>query len=468
MPRRNLLTLIIMTLVAVVCHEQAQQSGFGRVVGSAMAKIESQHLEPIDPLVLFERAMSGMLDRLDEHSAYIPPDDAPGFKEELDNEFAGVGIEVEIDPETKQLRVRSPMFDSPAYKAGILAGDRIVRIDKTGTEGLSLEQVKKLLRGNVDESVTLSVVHSGEKEPVEIKVVRQIIHVSTVLGDTRNKNGSWNFFLEGHDRIGYVRITAFSNDTAKDLERVLRRLAAKQMRGLILDLRNDPGGYLDAAIDVCRLLIDPGIIVTTRGRGDVIKETYRAEQPGAFTGVPMAVLVNQDTASAAEIVAACLQDQHRAVIVGQRSYGKGTVQEVVDLGRYGMMKFTAKSYWRPSGKNIQRPAKGSEAGPWGVSPDKGYDVPFDSEEFTQWQLWRRWRSAYHPPGADRSPEEKPFADRQLLRAVEYLEKQVARRAPLAKSAPAVYNSGFPPEVGQWCGWPARRSWSWISARNMPN
>jgi carboxyl-terminal processing protease len=391
-----------------------------------MAKIQSQHLEPVDPLVLFERAMGGMLDKLDDHSAYIPPDDAPRFFEELDSEFAGVGIEVEIDPETKQLKVRSPMFDSPAYKAGILAGDRIVRIEGTGTEGLSLEQVKSLLRGKPHESVRLSVLHAGDKEPVQIQVVREIIHIPTILGDTRNKDGSWNFFLEGHDRIGYVRISSFSNDTAKDLARVLRPLVDSHMGGLVLDLRNDPGGYLYAAIEVCKLLIDPGIIVTTHGRGDVLRETYRAKEAGEFTGFPLAVLVNQDTASAAEIVAACLQDQHRAAIVGQRSYGKGTVQEVVDLGKYGAMKFTTKSYWRPSGKNIQRPSKASQSGTWGVSPDKGCEVVFDSEEFTQWQLWRRRRDAFHPAGADRSPEEKPFADRQLLRAVEYLEKQVAR------------------------------------------
>ena len=141
----------------------------------------------------------------------------------------------------------------------------------------------------------------------------------------------------------------------------------------------------------------------------------------------MAVLVNQDTASAAEIVAACLQDHHRAAIVGERSYGKGTVQEVVNLGKpYGIIKFTTKSYWRPSGKNIQRPAKDSEADNWGVLPDKGCDVAFDSEEFTQWQLWRRRRDAFRPAGAERSTENKPFVDRQLLRAVEYIEKKAAR------------------------------------------
>ena len=367
MPRRTLLTLVIMALVALVCHQQAQQSGFGRVVGKAMTTIESQHLEPVEPSVLFERAMSGMLDKLDEHSAYIPPDKAPAFFEELDSEFTGVGIEVEIDPQTKQLRVRNPMFDSPAYKAGILAGDRILRIEGTATEGLSLEQVKSLLHGKPHESVRLLVLHAGEKEPVPITVVREIIHVPTVLGDTRNKDGSWNYFLEGHDRIGYIQISTFSNDTAKDLRQVLIRLAAGHLRGLVLDLRNDPGGYLDAAVDVCRLLIGPGVIVTTRGRDDVVRETYRADEAGAYTGFPLAVVVNQDTASTAEIVAACLQDQHRAAIVGQRSYGKGTVQEVVDLGRpYGAMKFTTKSYWRPSGKNIQRPSKDSPPGDWGV------------------------------------------------------------------------------------------------------
>ena len=277
-----------------------------------------------------------------------------------------------------------------------------MRIEGTPTAGLSLEQVKSLLRGKPHESVRLLVLHAGGKEPVQITVVREIIHVPTVLGDTRNKDGSWNFFLEGHDRVGYVQISTFSNDTAKDLRRALRRLAAGRVRGLVLDLRNDPGGYLDAAVDVCRLLIGRGVIVTTRGRGDVVRETYRADEAGPYTGFPMAVLVNQDTASAAEIVAACLQDQHRAAIVGQRSYGKGTVQEVIDLGRpYGAMKFTTKSYWRPSGKNIQRPAKDSASGDWGVRPDKGCDVPFDADEF-QWQALAPRRDAFRPLGPDRA------------------------------------------------------------------
>ena len=211
--------------------------------------------------------MQGMLSQLDDYSVYITPANRDKFYETIDQQFAGVGMEVALDPETKQLRVLSPVFGSPAYRAGILAGDRILRIGKPSAQGMSLQDAVGLIRGTPGEPVTLTIQHEGSKEPVEVTIVRAIVHEPTVLGDTRNPDGSWNFFLEGHDRIGYLRITSFTDDTPAELKDALEWLTARDMRGLVLDLRDDPGGYLTAAVDVCDLLVRSGVIVTTRRRG---------------------------------------------------------------------------------------------------------------------------------------------------------------------------------------------------------
>lgn len=425
MPRRNLLALLTVTLVALLCYQRVQRNPYGRVLGSVISKIENQYIDPIRGPDLFEAAMDGMVGKLDENSAFIPASVLPAFRKEIDQEFGGVGIEVAMDPQTRQLTVLSPLVGSPGYKAGIRAGDRIVRIGEVSTQGMSLKDAVALLTGKVGKAVTLTILHEGEDKPTEIRVVREKIQVPTVQGDTRNADGSWNFFLGGRNRIGYIRVTSFTDKTADDLKTALDWLTVHEIRGLVLDLRDDPGGYLDAAVDVCDMLIDSGVIVTTRRRGGRISETYAASERGPFTDFPVVVLVNQHSASAAEIVAACLQDHHRATTVGQRSYGKGTVQEVVPLEEgCGAMKITTASYWRPSGKNIQRPREAGANTEWGVSPDEGCKVVLTDNEQSQWQQWRSHRDAFQPGdnrgGADNKTES--FVDRQLVKAVECLEK----------------------------------------------
>lgn len=435
MPRRNLLVLVLATLLALLCYQRVQKNPYGRVMANAITRIESRALEPVGALKLFEGAMDGMLGKLDDYSAYISPADLNAFHETIDQEFGGVGMEVALDPQTKQIMVLSPLVGSPAYKAGIRAGDKILRIDRDSTQGMSLKDAVGLLRGKPGDPVTLTVQHEGEVKPVEVKIVRDRIQVDTVLGDTRNADGSWNFFLEGHDRIGYIRIGSFTDKTLGEMRRALAWLQEHRMRGLVLDLRDDPGGYLDAAVEICDLLIPSGVIVTTRRRDGQISRTYKASGKGVFTDFPIAVLVNQQTASAAEILAACLQDHHRAVVVGQRSYGKGTIQEVMDLEQgCGAMKITTASYWRPSGKNIHRPHDAGEKADWGVSPDEGYKVMPTGDEQTRWRVWRAHRDAV-PSAAKNSFVEngkkkngdEPFIDRPLAKGVEYVEKEAVEK-----------------------------------------
>ena len=421
MPRRNLFVLVAVTLVAVLCYQRVQRNQYGRVLANAMAMIENRYVEPVQSLRLFEGAMDGMIGTLDANSIYIPPVDVREFHETIDQQFGGVGMEVTLEPETKRLMVLCPLAGSPAYAAGIRAGDRILRIGKNNTLAMSLKDAVGLLRGKPGEPVTLTILHEGEKKPVEVKIVRAEVQAPTVLGDRRNDDGSWDYLLEGRDRIGYVRVTNFTDTTAHDLEKALEWLSTHDTRGLVLDLRDDPGGYLSAAVDVCNLLIRSGVIVTVRRRDGRIGRTYSADGKGRFTDFPVAVLVNELSASAAEIVAACLQDHGRAVVVGQRTYGKGTIQELIDLEKgCGAVKLTTASYWCPSGRNLQRPLEPDVNANWGVSPDEGYEVTPAAEEQTRWRVWRARRDANHFAAEDGA---EPFVDRPLERAVEYVKKE---------------------------------------------
>jgi carboxyl-terminal processing protease len=427
MPRRNVYVLLIITLMGLACAAKA--SRHGRQMVYAMDEIKRLSLEPLTEQQIFEGALQGMMSRLDDYSVYISPQELSRFQEELEGEFGGVGIEMLLDQETKDLVVVSPLQNSPALRAGIRTGDKIVRIDGKSTQGLSLEDARERMRGQPGEPVKLGVLHLGETEPVDIEIERAVIQVDTVVGDTRSADGSWNFFLEGADRIGYVRIDSFAYRTDEELERALKWLVEHKLRGLILDLRNNPGGRLDSAINICDLFIEPtgsdrGEIVSTRGRdGETLGVEYAT--PGAYRGFPMVVLVNQLSASASEIVAACLQDHGRAVVVGQRSYGKGTIQQILDLEPgMGQLKLTTASYWRPSGRNIHRTRDAKDSDPWGVSPDAGMEVKLDDKQLAELAQWRLDRLG--PLRGNEKEDLDDFRrDPQLARAVEYLEERAA-------------------------------------------
>ena len=265
------------------------------------------------------------------------------------------------------------------------------------------------------------------------------------MGDRRKPDRTWDFTLEGDRTIGYVRITSFGQRTAEELEKALRGLLAGGMQGLILDLRDNHGGLLVPAVDVCDLFIASGEIVTTRGRDQQVRQDYQARGQRTLPNFPMAVLVNGYSASASELVAACLQDHHRAVIVGERSYGKGTVQEIVELPPgFGALKVTVADYWRPSGKNINRPQKPEEAGngaakaeangDWGVKPDQGYEVRMDAKQLERLGRWRLQQHLGGPktdkqpaagkPAAKPEPALRTDVDPPLAKAVEYIRGRI--------------------------------------------
>lgn len=441
MPRRNAYILVLAVVAALTCSARAWRHG--QMLRFAANEIRFRYLEPVDEEELFRGALDGMMSRLDEYSSYISPEMLAEFEENLGQRFGGIGVEILLDPETKELTVASPLVGSPAYEAGMRAGDKILRIDGESTQGMSLADAAERLRGEPGEAVVLSVLHYGEEDAEEIRVVRAIVHVDTVLGDTRNADGSWNYFLArpGCEAIGYLRINSFSDNTLDELRRAVQWLLDHEMKGLVLDLRNNPGGLLASAVAVCDLFIDGGEIVSTRGRNGRIRQLFTARAEGTLPEFPMAVLVNQYTASAGEIVAACLQDHHRAVIVGQRTFGKGTVQELVAMpAENGVLKLTMASYWRPSNKNIHRGPGADEEDDWGVQPDSGYAVKINASELAELLRIRAERDRVQldatPQGESPAIPIPEIDDPQLQKAIEYIEQAAGRARQTAKKAAA--------------------------------
>lgn len=370
-------------------------------------QVERNYVTEVDRRELIEAAIRGVLGKLDPYSNYIGPQELNRFRASVESEFGGIGIQIGFDGD--QLRVLSPMYGTPAYRAGLLAGDRILDIDGKSTSGWTLDEVVEKLKGEEGKSVVLTVIHAGKEEREKIAVTRERIHVDTVLGDHRKPDDTWDYFLDPQQRIAYVRVTAFSRDTASQLQRVLTELQSEKLRGLILDLRFDPGGLLNAAIEVCDLFISDGRIVSTKGRNSP-ERTWDAKKEGTFEGFPMVILVNRYSASASEIVAACLQDHKRAVIVGERTWGKGSVQNVVDLENgKSALKLTTASYQRPNGKNIHRFPNAKETDEWGVMPDAGYEMKLGDGELATLVEDRRTRDILKP--ADKNGSEKNGSDK---------------------------------------------------------
>ncbi|MCE5304037.1 MAG: S41 family peptidase [Planctomycetaceae bacterium] len=402
-------------------------------------QVERNYVKKVDRRDLVDSAIRGVLNKLDPYSNYIGPEDFGRFRSGMENEFGGIGIQ--ITSEDGQLRILSPLYGTPAYRAGLQAGDRIWEIDGKNADGLALDQAVEKLKGDEGTSVSLTVTHAGQDEKHTLKIRRERIHIDTVLGDHHNADGTWSYMLDPKQRIAYVRLTIFSRDTASELEKVLTRLKAEKLRGLILDLRFNPGGLLNSAVAVSDLFVSEGRIVSTKGRNSP-ERVWNAHKEDTFEGFPIVVLVNHFSASASEIVSACLQDHHRAVIVGERTWGKGSVQNVIEMedGR-SALKLTTAGYRRPSGKNIHRFPDAKPTDEWGVMPDKGFEIKLSDREMAALIRNRRDRDILPPSehgGESTKPvaakdekdakdnQKKAFEDRQLQAAVNYLTAELAK------------------------------------------
>ena len=417
-----------------------------KLLVDTMDQVERNYVKDIDRRELMEAAIEGVLGKLDPYSSYISPKEISRFRGTVESEFGGIGIQVSNDG--GQLQVISPLVGTPAYRAGVLAGDRIVEIEGESTEGWSLDDAVRRLKGKEGTDVKLTVIHSGKDKRIELSITRERIHVETVLGDRRDDNDDWDFMLDPQHQIGYIRVTAFSRDTEREIRKAAEKLQDDELKGLILDLRFNPGGLLSSAIEVSDLFVPKGRIVSTEGRNSP-KRVWDARKDDLLTEeVPMVVLVNRYSASASEIVSACLQDHGRAIVMGERTWGKGSVQNVIELeeGR-SALKLTTAGYLRPSGKNIHRFDNADKEDEWGVTPDDGFEMRLGDAEIVGLMEDRRDRDIVRANGDDsekvepdadadpeaeeganneEEPEDPPFIDRQLRMALEHLTGELAR------------------------------------------
>ena len=401
-----------------------------KLLVDSIDQVEENYVKEIDRRELIESAIRGVMDRLDPYSNFIGPEDIEQLRTTVESEFGGIGIQITVDK--GELQVLSPLYGTPAYKAGLLAGDRIVEIEGKSTDGLTLEEATHRLKGKEGTALNLTVIHPGADKKDSYSITRKRIHVETVLGDRRKPDGKWDLMLDSKLKIGYIRMTAFSRDTSGELQRTLEQLKSEGMRGLILDLRFNPGGLLNAAIEVSDLFISEGLIVSTKGRSTP-ERSWEAKKAGTFDGFPMVVLVNRYSASASEIVSACLQDHKRAEIMGERTWGKGSVQSVIELedGK-SALKLTTAAYYRPSGKNIHRFPDAKEQDEWGVMPDKGYELKLGDKEIVELVQDRRNRDIVRngePSVSDKNGDKKPkkeFIDRELQMAEKYISAEIAK------------------------------------------
>ncbi|KJE36715.1 peptidase S41 [Thalassospira sp. HJ] len=309
--------------------------------GDVFEQVKGKYVEEVDDKQLIEAAINGMLTSLDPHSSYLNMDNFEEMQVDTRGEFGGLGIEVTM--EDGFVKVIAPIYDTPAEKAGLQPGDFITHIDGTAIRGMTLNDAVEMMRGKVNTDIVLTIIRKGEQTPFDVTLTRAVIKIQSVRAEPK-------------DDIGYIRITKFNEQTFSGLQRAIadmREDIGPEIKGLVIDLRNNPGGLLDQAISVSDAFLDKGEIVSTRPRDTQNTERYNARTGDLAEGLPVVVLINDGSASASEIVAGALQDHRRAVIMGTRSFGKGSVQTILPMPGNVALRLTTARYYTPSGKSIQ-------------------------------------------------------------------------------------------------------------------
>ena len=313
-----------------------------RTFTEIFAKIKSDYVEQVDDKELLENAVRGMLEGLDPHSAYLDGDSYKDLQEGTSGEFGGLGIEVGM--ENGFVKVISPIDDTPAQKAGIKAGDLIIKLDDRSVKGMSLNDAVDIMRGKPGDPITLTIIRESEERPLVITIVRDIIKTKSVRFETLEPG------------FGYLRISSFQSHTVEGLRQAIDKLKkdnSEKLKGIVLDLRNNPGGILNAAVGVSDMFLNKGMIVYTEGRKKDSKLKFNAKPNAKLPDVPLIVLVNAGSASASEIVAGALQDHGRGIIMGEKTFGKGSVQTILPMNNNAALKLTTARYYTPNGRSIQ-------------------------------------------------------------------------------------------------------------------
>jgi len=416
-----------------------QESQYLETFNQAVDLIEKTYVKEVEPKTLYYGAIQGMLYNLDPHSSFFPPDYFKDVKVELQGQFGGLGIEVGV--KDGRLAIMSPIEDTPASRAGLKSGDIIFKIDGVITEGMSLTDAVHKMRGKPGTQVTLTIVREGWPEPKDFRLTREVIQINSV------KKAE---LIDG--KFGYIRLAVFNENTSRDLRQAVQTVLAKaggKLSGLILDLRNNPGGQLEQALEVAETFISEGPIVSTKGRLNDSNKTFYAHKQKAHTDFPMVVIVNSGSASASEILAAALKDSGRALVLGTKTYGKGSVQSLYTLKDGSGIKVTTAYYYTPSGTSIQAEGITPDILVEDLSPEdmarlegerrreeetrfREQNLPgyITQEEVQQKQQAKPADKKQEPP----TFEELVLKDYQLRRSVEILKSWVIFQGQVKKAA----------------------------------
>ncbi|WP_457570994.1 S41 family peptidase [Desulfovulcanus sp.] len=379
--------------------------------------IEQNYVQEKDREDLIKGAIQGMLQELDPHSSYIDLKEFKLMQEEFSGEFGGIGIQIGI--KDKRLVVIAPIEDTPAYKAGLKAGDLILEIDGESTQGITLTEAVNKIRGPKGEPVELMILHKGAQKPNKVKIIRETIPIHAV----KSKELETGYL--------YLRIIDFKANTTKELKKAVNKYRAnKKLKGIILDLRNNPGGLLDQAVSVSDLFLSDGLIVYTQGRKKESRKDYFAHKQKDDITCPLVVLINAGSASASEIVAGALKDQKRALLLGEKTFGKGSVQTIIPLSDGSAIKLTIALYYTPKGRSIQAE---------GVEPD--LNIPFEpaQPQNSNHHVLREEDLTKHLANPDKDNEKEEKEKREKLKAKKMLEKdnQLRMALELVKTLPVI-------------------------------
>tara|TARA_B100000900_G_scaffold67429_1_gene52557 strand:- start:6 stop:1142 length:1137 start_codon:yes stop_codon:yes gene_type:complete len=359
MIKKVLLIIILYCLNLFQISNSSENTVYDKIdlFGEVLEKINKEYVEEINQSESMDSAINGLLQSLDPYSAYMSPEIFNEMQTETSGEFGGLGIEVSM--ESGVVKVISPIDDTPASKAGIKAGDYIVKINDIQVQGKSLSEAVDLMRGPVGSGIELTIRRRGEKKALTFNIVRKIIQIQSVKADILEKN------------IGYIRLTSFNENSGEQIKREIEKFKQNQnINSFILDLRNNPGGLLSQAIKISDFFLDNGEIVSTKSRKKSENRKWFAKKGDLLNGKPLLVMINYGSASASEIVAGALKDHKRAILLGENSFGKGSVQSIIPLKNDGAIRLTVAKYYLPSGKSI------SEVG---VSPD--IEIDEENEDF---------------------------------------------------------------------------------------
>lgn len=420
-----ILVAAVLVQLPVAVAERAEGTSFIDPIIDARRILLDEFVSAPDEKSMRTDALRAMVAALDDpYTLYVPPDLKRDFEKELSGTYVGIGAEVNIIDD--YLVIITPLEDSPALEAGIRAGDVVLEIDGTSTHQLDVDDCIDLLLGEPGSLVTILVRHADGAEE-KIQVERRQIVTKTVRG-LKRRGPLWDYCLDDELGLFYVRVTQFNNSTGEELRQTMNQLQSQGLNGLIMDLRDDPGGALHAAVEVADLFLSNGTIVTIRGRNDTNEQSSYARAEGTLPDFPMVVIVNGRSASASEIVAGALQDHKRAKVLGNRTYGKGSVQHVRQLPfNNGTLKYTAAHYYLPSGRNLNR---GKDSIVWGVDPDPGLVVPMNDDLYIQMLTARRDFEVIEEPNdkiskcADPEWIRSNILDEQLAAALEAMQNRM--------------------------------------------